>query len=171
MIINYSKANKIRQAIQIIFLLTMIILLLSSATTDKVQKVENINASKETAYFNLKQGEQVSQAQNWDIAFNRTTIYINNEGVLLNKPFEDINSIPEVEFKKDSEKEKAIPTGSGNGWYKYNMFNHSITPIENKTILVKTEKEKKYVKLAIENYYNSENLESGYYSFRYAFLD
>jgi len=144
-----------------------------------VKTITNIDASAASAYFNFATGKQVPAASDeWDIAFNRTTVLINGgssgsgsaQAVLLKETsFEEVTKQPTAGFKADTESEKAIPTGSGNGWYEYNMSDHSINPIPGRVLVIKTTAGK-YVKLEILGYYNETNHNSANYSFRYSVL-
>ncbi|MBK1441523.1 HmuY family protein, partial [Parapedobacter sp. ISTM3] len=97
----------------------------------EVKTVSNIDASAKTAYFSFATGKEVAEgSQDWDIAFNRTTILVNGGSsgkggatalLLKDTSFETVTTAPESGFKADTESEKAIPTGSGNGWYEYDM--------------------------------------------------
>ncbi|HWK99110.1 MAG TPA: HmuY family protein [Parapedobacter sp.] len=145
----------------------------------EVKTVANIDASAETAYFNFATGKQVpAGSAEWDIAFNRTTVLVNGGSsgsgnaaatLLKETSFEEVTQQPANGFKTDTESEKAIPAGSGNGWYEYNMADHSINPIPNRILVVKTTGAK-YVKLEILGYYNEANHNPANYSFRYSFL-
>lgn len=155
--------------------------LLCSVTlyAQEVKTIENIDASVATAYFSLAVGKQVPSASDaWDIAFNRTTVLINGgssgngnaQAVLLKEtPFEQVKQRPVEGFKTDTESEKAIPAGSGNGWYEYNMADHSINPIPSRVLVIKTTAGK-YVKLEILGYYHKTSHNPANYSFRYSFL-
>jgi len=145
----------------------------------EIKTINNLDASSKTAYFNLTTGKEVADASaDWDIAFNRTTVLINGgssgtgkvtAALLKDTSFEKVTKRPDVDFRTDSEAEKAIPTGSGNGWYEYNMADHSINPIPGRILIIKTS-EGKYVKLEILGYYNKSNYDSANYSFKYSFL-
>ena len=145
----------------------------------EIKTITNIDASAETAYFNLTTGKQVPAASDeWDIAFNRTTVLVNGgssgignaEAVLLKETsFDQVTQRPADGFKTDTESEKAIPEGSGNGWYEYNMADHSINPIPGRVLVIKTTAGT-YVKLEILGYYNETNYNSANYSFRYSSL-
>jgi len=145
----------------------------------EVKNIANIDASTDTAYFSFAAGKEVpSTSDEWDIAFNRTTVLINGGSsgkgnamatLLKEASFEKVKQQPAEGFKADTEKEKAIPAGSGNGWYEYNMADHSINPIPGRILIVKTTAGK-YVKLEIIGYYNETNYNSANYSFRYSFL-
>lgn len=160
---------------------TIVFVLVCSLTlhAQEVKTITDIDASAETVYFNLAAGKQVMAASDaWDIAFKRTTVLINGgssgdggaQATLLKETsFEDVKQQPTAGFKTDTEKEKAIPTGSGNGWYEYNMADHSINPIPGRVLVIKTTTGK-YVKLEILGYYNKTNHNSANYSFRYSFL-
>ncbi len=144
-----------------------------------VRSIDNLDASSKTVYFNLATGKEVADASaDWDIAFNRTTVMVNGGSsgmgnatatLLKDTSFEKVTKQPSTGFKADSEEEKAIPTGSGNGWYEYNMADHSINPIPGRILVIKTASGK-YAKLEILGYYNKSNFAAANYSFRYSFL-
>ena len=144
-----------------------------------VKTIRHVEAADKTAYFNLETGKEVADASaDWDIAFNRTTILVNGgssgagnaTAVLLKETsFDQVTKRPETGFKADSDGEKAIPTGSGNGWYDYNMSDHSINPIPNRVVVVKT-LSGKYVKFEVLGYYHNSNHNPANYSFRYSLL-
>ena len=152
---------------------------LATLHAQEVKIISNIDASSKTAYFNLTTGKEVAGiSDDWDIAFNRTAILVNggisgDEGVtavlLKDTSFEKVTSHPQSGFKSDSENGKAIPEGSGNGWYEYDMGDHSINPIPGRIVVIKTSSGK-YVKLEVLSYYNKSNYNAANYSFRYSFL-
>lgn len=119
----------------------------------------------------------------WDIAFRKTTIYTNsgtsgngNGGaiVLKNTDFYELAEAPADGYKIDDSSAPAIPTGSGNGWYKYNSQTHIITPIPGVVIVIRTG-DGKFAKVQILSYYKgapetpSSSSQSGYYTFRYVY--
>jgi len=158
----------------------LMVLLTPLLKAQEIKVMDNIDASAKAVYFNLTTGQEVAAAtKDWDIAFERTTILVNsgssgpgNTTALLLKgvTFESVDSYPASGFKTDTDSEKAIPSGSGNGWYEYNMANHSINPIPERVIVVKTT-QGKYVKLEILSYYHKSNQQPANYSFRYSFLN
>jgi hypothetical protein len=139
-----------------------------------VKKVENLNASTTTVYFNLENGAEVNAADtatnSWDISFQRTKVELqaSASGQLLeNSAFDKIEKAPAEGFLPGK---AGIPNGSGKGWYLYNFENHDVSPIPGKVILVHT-KSGKYVKLVIDSYYKTgADGTSGYYTFRYSFI-
>ncbi|MBX3254863.1 MAG: HmuY family protein [Chitinophagaceae bacterium] len=135
-----------------------------------VKNTDNLNASQAVAYFNLSTGKEVTDPdpKNWDISFQKTTISVNGSAQVVNIAFEGLSQPPSGGFKTDDGNNKAIPTGSGNGWYNYNMEDHTIEPIANRTIVIKTPKGK-YYKLQIISYNKNRQPHepTGYYSFRY----
>lgn len=161
--------------------LTILVTLLFTTVikAQEIKMVKNIDASTKMAYFNLTTGHETTDAGgDWDIAFDRTTILVNGGSsgkgkttalLLKDVTFESVDSFQSSGFKADTEKEKAVPTGSGNGWYEYDMASHGINPIPERIILVKTS-QGKYVKLEILGYYNKSNHQPANYSFRYSFL-
>lgn len=141
-----------------------------SVAAQDVKSIDNLNASQAIAYFSLSSGKEVSDAdaKNWDISFQKTTISVNGSAQVINIAFDGLSQPPTGGFKTDDGNNKAIPTGSGNGWYNYNMEDHTIEPIANRTIVVKTQKGK-YYKLEIISYNKDRQPHepTGYYSFRY----
>lgn len=134
------------------------------------KNIDNLDASKAIAYFSLSSGKEVTNpdVKNWDLSFQKTTIAVNGSAQVINIAFDGLSQPPSGGFKTDEGNNKAIPTGSGNGWYIYNMEDHTITPIPNRIIVVKTQKGK-YYKLEILNYNKDSQPHepTGYYSFRY----
>ena len=120
-----------------------------------------------------------SAAGKWDIGFQGTTVILNSNihgsgnvtgQVVKNTLFEDLTTIPGGSFLSDST--------SGNvfdGWYEYNMENHTINPNPGFLLVIQTHDDK-YVKVKIVSYYKGapeENLSdapSRYYTFKYLFL-
>lgn len=145
----------------------------------EIKVIDNIDASNKIAYFNLATGQEIADVTgNWDIAFERTSVLVNSGSsgngkttalLLKDVTFESIDVNPSSGFKADSDNEKAIPAGSGNGWYEYNMANHSINPIPGRIIIVRTSAGK-YAKLEILSYYHTSTHQPANYSFRYSFL-
>lgn len=144
------------------------------------------------AYYSLRENNLVqdSASTDWDIAFSRTTIYTNSEAsgpgeggaVVLDQSFDATTTAPSTGYAVDTTATAlAIPTGSGSGWYNYNTSTHIITPIENKTIVIRTADGGHYAKLRILSYYkgnpdlsseefanNPDDYPSGHYTFEYA---
>ncbi|WP_229206720.1 HmuY family protein [Dyadobacter crusticola] len=150
--------------------------------------VKDLDANtKPYVYFSFATGKDVpareAKTKNWDIAFSKTTIAVNGGtsgpgqggALVVEKPFTSITEAPKEGYKSDSEAGFAVPGGSGNSWYKYDMGVHAILPIVGRTILLKTA-EGKYAKIEIISYYKGapEDVpteESSYYTFRYALAD
>jgi len=132
----------------------------------------------------------------WDIGFRTTTIIVNGGkarkglgGVFIQDGvFDDIKSAPEDSSKfagDESDKEFAIKTGSGKGWYIYTGVNppynrHNVLPIPGKILILKTGNGKKYAKIEILSYYKDSpkdlDLEpaediTSFYTFRYSLFE
>lgn len=144
------------------------------------------------AYYSLRENTLVqdSASAEWDVAFSRTTIYTNSGSsgpgdggaIVLDQPFEATTMAPSEGYAIDtSSTNLAIPTGSDNGWYNYNPSTHIVTPIEGKTIVIRTADGTQYAKINILSYYkgnpdlssdefnnNPDDYPSGYYTFEYA---
>jgi hypothetical protein len=150
----------------------------------EITVIKDLNANtKSYIYFSLATGKEVPAAdaktKNWDIAFSKTTIATNGgtsgpgEGgaIVWEKPFDQVSEAPKDGYKTDGDAGFAIPGGSGNSWYKYDMSVHAILPIPGRTLLVKTATGK-VAKVEIISYYKGapEDVpteESSYYTFRY----
>ncbi|MFT4031386.1 MAG: HmuY family protein [Siphonobacter sp.] len=159
-------------------------LLAVSLTTfgQEIKTVSYLDASQKPTYFNLQSGksltEEEAKTSSWDIALQKTTISVNSgtsgsghvQAQVIATAFDQLTKAPIDGYKSDSDQSKAIPTGSGNGWYKYNSEDHSITPLPGKVILIKSESGAVY-KLDIQDYYSKDGSASGVYSFRYALLN
>lgn len=150
--------------------------------------IKDMNANtKPYIYFSLATGKEspadAAKTTKWDIAFSKTTIIVNG-GIsgpgqggaqVVGEPFELIKEAPKAGYKTDAESGNAIPGGSGNSWYKYDMSVHAILPIVGRTILIKTA-EGKSAKIEIISYYKGapEDVpteEASYFTFRYAIAD
>lgn len=165
---------------------TLLLVILCYPTfAQEVKAHGNLNASNEMVFFNLEKGQIVEAAKantlEWDIAFQKTTILFNSGtsgpgktvAQLLDTNFDQLSKAPLNDgYKSDKENGKAIPTGSGNGWYTYDMESHTISPIPNKTILIRTTAGKHY-KFEIVSYNRDQKdyEQPGFYSFRFALLD
>lgn len=116
----------------------------------------------------------------WDIGFRSTTIIVNSGASgpgsagaqVVNALFDEYNEAPEAGYNVDGAT-KAIPTGSGNGWYNATPTQPTIiTPIAGKVIVIKTA-QGKFAKVQIISYYkgapaNPNGTEQArYYTFRY----
>ena len=134
----------------------------------EVKTYKNLDA-RETGYFNFATGEAVSADGTWDVSFAHTTIAVKNTAQIIETGFDELTVAPASGYKADTHDKKAIPTGSGNGWYDYSIFRHSITPLPDKVIVIKIA-DNQYVKVEILSYYKDLKGDSSYYTFRYAFL-
>lgn len=135
------------------------------ASEVEARTAQDIDANGKWAYFSLKTGEIVSPADSnstkWDLAFNNLRIVTNsgsggpgNGGAIrLDLPFEDVKIAPSEGYVQESATTAAIPTGSGNGWYVYNPMANLITPIPNRTFVVRTGDGHHYAKVRILSYY------------------
>lgn len=155
-------------------------------------KATNISARDGFTKFSFSENKVVT-TDKWDIAFSGTTIIVNGgtKGTATAEPertgqgaisivsnaFAAVTTFPEaITFKQDAATAYAIPTGSGNGWYSYNMNSHLITSIAGKVFVVKTH-DGKYAKFEIVSYYKDApatpdplNPEATkYYTFNYAY--
>ncbi|MGO4772399.1 HmuY family protein [Flavobacterium sp. W22_SRS_FK3] len=155
-------------------------------------KVSNLDASQ-TGYTKFSFSEnKVVTTDNWDVAFNTTTIIVNG-GVKMtdNEPnrtgsgaasivsgtFASVTLYPAASaFAQDAATVYAIPKGSGKGWYNYDMNSHIISPIAGKVFVIKTH-DGKYAKFEILSYYKGAPVtpdplkteDTGFYTFNFAY--
>ncbi len=156
------------------------VFIISGAFGQESRTISNLNASGGIVYFNLGTGKEVAadkaNTADWDLSFAKTTIAVNDKGnvtaQVVASTFEALKKAPANGYRQDTEESRAIPTGSGNGWYSYNMEDHTILPIPDRTIVVKAVDGKKY-KINIISYNKDQKLfeSTGYYTFRYAAID
>jgi hypothetical protein len=134
--------------------------------------------------------QTVVTGDDWDIAFRGTTILVNGGfsgaqdepsrtglggGYVSVGNYGSIKSADVSLIVQDSETNKAIPNGSGNGWYNYDQGTHIISPIAGRTLIFKTHNNR-YAKMEIQSYYknspenpNPFSGESQYYTFNYTY--
>jgi hypothetical protein len=143
-------------------------------------------AAKHYTFYSLADGKQIaytdSNSTKWDVAFKGTTILINGGASgpgqggaqVYTGLFADLVTAPITGYSVDGAAAKAIPTGSGNGWYAYSSTTNVVTPIAGRVLAIRTALGK-YAKMEIQNYYQnapaaptSANA-SGYYTFRYVY--
>ncbi|MEM6299169.1 MAG: HmuY family protein [Bacteroidota bacterium] len=133
------------------------------------------------SYVRLSDQALVSESDNWDVAFQSTSIYVNGGairsgdggGYIYTGTFESLTEIPATQaFGQDhSESELAIPTGSGNGWYNYNPQINVVTPISGRVVVIRTA-DGKFAKIEVLSYYKGNPAEptssdqSRHYTFR-----
>ncbi len=135
-------------------------------------------------YFSFEENKLVPSVDgNWDIGFKGLSIIVNSgisgdgsaEAAIVQGVFEQYNAVPEsLELKIDTDTGLAIPTGSGNGWYNYNMTTHLVSPQPGNILIVKTNAGN-YVKMEILSYYKDNppmnevdlTTPSAYYTFQY----
>ncbi|UOR06300.1 HmuY family protein [Hymenobacter aerilatus] len=119
---------------------------------------------KHHAFYNLATNKEVSYTDSastkWDIAVRGTDILVNGgtsgpgkgSAQVVDGLFTEITEAPPTGYKQDAGTAKAIPKGSGNGWYNYNSTTHIITPLAGKVIMLQTA-EGKYAKMEVVSYY------------------
>ena len=143
-------------------------------------------AAKHYTFYSLADGKEIaytdSNTTKWDVAFRATTILINGGASgpgqggaqLYTGLFADLITAPTTGYNVDAAAAKAIPTGSGNGWYSYSSTTNVVTPIAGRVIAIRTALGK-YAKMEIQNYYQNAPAAptsanpSGYYTFRYVY--
>lgn len=141
-------------------------------------------------YYSLRENRKIDSIEanttNWDIAFNRTSIFVNcgfrgpgNGGafVMNNTDFWSLETIPaDSTFYTETETTKAIPL-SGKGWYSYDYEKMEISAIPGRTLVIRTA-DGKYAKMQVFSYYDGypNNIPEDanirldkYYSFRFTY--
>ena len=119
-------------------------------------------------FYSLADGKMVDKADSnstqWDIALAGTTLLVNGgtsgpgegEAQVMTGAFADLSEAPESGYQADSEAERAIPTGSNNGWYNYTGQEgnppNAVLPLPGRIIVLRTA-EGNYAKLEILSYY------------------
>ena len=119
-------------------------------------------------FYSLTDGMIVDKADSnstrWDIALAGTTILVNGgtsgpgqgEAQVVSGAFDNLTEAPESGYETDSEAERAIPTGSDNGWYNYTGFEGSppnvVLPLPGRIIVLRTA-EGNYAKMEVLSYY------------------
>ncbi|MBE9583503.1 HmuY family protein [Mucilaginibacter sp. JRF] len=147
-----------------------------------VKVVKDLQAISKV-YFSIDKGTVVTGADtasaNWDIAIQRTNILVNSgtsgKGIttaqlLKDTSFDKVTAAPADGYIEDSAEAKAVPPGTGKGWYLYDMTNHTINPAPGRVIVVKTASGK-YAKVEILSYYKNGDGDPSHYTFRYAFIN
>ncbi|MEO1023365.1 MAG: HmuY family protein [Bacteroidota bacterium] len=97
----------------------------------------------------------------WDLAFASTTILTNSGisgdgtggAIVLDTPFAELEAAATTGYAIDTDTLLAVPFGSGNGWYNYDFRTNIVSPIPNKTILVRSGDGGSYAKVEMLNYY------------------
>lgn len=158
------------------FIAASCLLLTQHLYAQEVKTLSNLDASQGPIYLNLAQGSTVDRSANWDISLFKTTILVNSgtsgtgkdSAQVITSTFEQLTKAPQAGFAADKDMQRAIPTGSGNGWYTYNMEEHTINAAPDKVIVIK-DASGKYIKLQVQSYYkDGKPYEAGaHYTLRY----
>ena len=126
--------------------------------------------------FSFSKGGEVAQdAEDWDLAFNRTTIIVNGGKASQGEPtrtgkgacYITEGILDEVTVNADDFVVQDVPKK----WYTYNAEgNHVIRPIPGKVIVVRTH-DGKYAKMVIKSYYKNSDVKEDprYYTFDYIY--
>lgn len=168
------------------------------ASTAQAQTVTNLSAAstpsttgapippRHYTFYSLADNKEIAYADSnstkWDVAFRATTILVNGGtsgpgqggAQVYTGLFTDLTAAPTTGYAVDAAAGKAIPTGSGNGWYNYNSTTNVVTPIAGRVLVVRTAGGK-YAKIEVQNYYKdapaapTSSNASGYYTFRYVY--
>jgi hypothetical protein len=143
-------------------------------------------AAKHYTFYSLADNKQIaytdSNTTKWDVAFRGTTILINGGASgpgqggaqVYTGLFADLITAPTTGYNVDAAATKAIPTGSGNGWYSYSSTTNVVTPIAGRVLAIRTALGN-YAKIEIQSYYQNAPTAptsanpSGYYTFRYVY--
>lgn len=141
---------------------------------------------KHYAFFSFATNSEVpytdSATTKWDIAVRTTTILVNGGSsgpgqggaIVQDGLFAEVATAPTSGYNVDTPTAKAIPTGSGKGWYNYNSTTHVVSPIAGKVLLVRTATGK-YAKMEILSYYKDAPATptgtepNSHYTFRYVY--
>jgi hypothetical protein len=137
-------------------------------------------------YDNTMNRAADSSSTEWDLAFQATNVLVNGgasgpgngAAYVAEKAFQEVTEVDTDRLEPDGASERAIPGGSGNGWYNYNRQTNVVSPLPGRTIVVRTADGGAYAKIRILSYYEGapENPvagedESRYYTFEYMIQD
>lgn len=135
-------------------------------------------------YFSFEENKLIESSDgNWDLGIKGLSMIVNNgisgngnaEATIVQGVFDQYDEIPEdLILKVDTEEGLAIPGGSGNGWYNYNMNTHVVSPQPGNILIIKTNAGN-YVKMEVLSYYQDNpplnevdlTTPSAYYTFQY----
>jgi hypothetical protein len=142
-----------------------------------VRTASFVDATGETpVYYSLESNTPVSTPQaefgGWDISLQGTTLRVNGGVIMVDSAFVDVTEAPVDGYVYDTPEQAAIPGGSGKGWFNYDPVSHIVTPVENRTFILKLESGR-YAKLRVTDYYRQEFTAEGpqpvprHWSFRF----
>ena len=114
-----------------------------------------VNADTEDFVMLKFDNMQQTNDSDYDMKFSKTDIFLgeNVTGIALDEDFEDVNSIPSIEFDENSETRLE--------WYDYDLSVHRVIP---KSLTYVVNDSNVFYKLQFISYYNSED-ESRFISF------
>jgi hypothetical protein len=169
----------------------------STVVTDLPGDVgSTINTGFKTFYFSFNTNARVDTSQKktvaWDISFAREyNSYVGvNSGsnlashgyggpgkgamVIINQPYDQVKEAPaDAEFANNGVTAVGWDSGSGSGWYFYDLKTHIAVPVKNRTFVLRTA-DGKYAKLELLSMYKGApavvtdlNWPSPYFTFRY----
>jgi hypothetical protein len=102
--------------------------------------------------FSFAENDLVSEEENWDIAFSKTSIYVNGSYAVVEKKFTEVQKIAENwQFIAGIEGKKPIIKD----WYAYDPSIHLIQALAGKTYVIKSADGKQITKLHIISYYKN----------------
>jgi len=150
---------------------------LLSVNAVSAQQAFFVDASgSDLTYYSLEQNRPVpaavSDTGGWDLAFKGSEIRVNGAAQYVDVAFDSLMTAPEDGYATDTPHEPALPGSSGKGWFNYDPMTHAVTPVENRTIVLKRT-DGGYAKIEITDYYKQEFTNEGprplprYYSFRF----
>lgn len=142
-----------------------------------VRTASFVDASGDTpVFYSLESNTPVSATQaefgGWDISMKGTELRVNGGVVMVDSAFAEVTEAPADGYVSDTPEQTAIPGGSGKGWFNYDPTTHIITPVENRTFVLKL-KNGRYAKLRVTDYYRQEFTAAGpqpvprHWSFRF----
>ena len=114
-----------------------------------------VNADTEDFVMLKFDNMQQTNDSDYDMKFSKTDIFLgeNVTGIALDEDFEDVNSVPSIEFDENSETRLE--------WYDYDLSVHRVIP---KSLTYVVNDSNVFYKLQFISYYNSED-ESRFISF------
>ncbi|GIV61403.1 MAG: hypothetical protein KatS3mg044_0269 [Rhodothermaceae bacterium] len=152
-------------------LLAAFFLGLTAAMAQPIEKrVENLDVTADGwVYFSLRENGPVvvvnEADDDWDLAFNSVEVRVNGTAQYVDEAFDALDEAPTGGY------EATLPTGSGKAWYLYQFDTHTIVPIPDRVLVLRT-RDGKYAKVQFLSFYRDspDGTPVGpprYYTFRY----
>lgn len=144
------------------FLLLAALLVLPTAAqpASAIRTASFVDASGDApVYYSLESNTPVDAATadwgGWDISLKGTELRVNGGVIMADTAFSAVAEAPVDGYVFHTPETPAIPGGSGKGWFNYNPTTHEVTPVDNRTFILKLDNGR-YAKLRVTDYYRQE---------------